>query len=635
MDWGAVPAAGQRSIAAAPSDAQATRAFDGELASLALGAANSAEEETAAANPSAVVPGGPPPNLGAHRADAASLGSLSPLAGETAAGSATVASPFVDHCDEQDPAPRETTGTPALAIGDAVLSEAIVASPAAMQASEATQAATEPPAATATATATASLCNSAAFLRGASAPPGERLSLALDDAEIGAALKAFAGFTGLNMLISPSIKGRVSLRLADVPWCDAFQALLDAHGLRATVQGGVLWLAPAAEVAARERARHDALARDAAVEPLASRIFSLRYQRAALVRDLLVGAGAQRMVSGRGAVTADERTNQLFVTDVPARLAQVAAMLLAVDRPVKQVLIEARIVEAEDGFSRDVGMRLFAGAAGGAASSGGAEPGEKQRDGAAPRHQQLQLPNGVSLQLPATPNIGAPAAAVALTLLRSGVGALLSLELSALEADGRGRVLSHPRIVTADRAKAVIEQGSELPYQTKIRNGVSGVQFRKASLRLEVTPHVMPGDKVSLQVDVSKDSIGAATDAGLAINTKHVSTVVEIDSGGTVAIGGILKRDTRNDVARVPVLGSLPLVGALFRRTTRSTANSELIVFLTPTVVHADLADSTHSSHATDAGAAGLRAADAGAVAGAGSGSHERDGAPRRGAADG
>ncbi len=395
------------------------------------------------------------------------------------------------------------------------------------------------------------------------------ISLNFQRAELGAVLNAFAEFTGLNIVASERVRGAVSLRLDKVPWRTAFDTLLDVNGLAMERHGNVIWVAPIADLAARERQRFEAHARAADLEPLASRTFELQYARAEDVRRLLTGAGNQRVLSKRGAATADPRTNLLFVTDLEARLAQITALLASVDRPTRQVLIEARIVEGEHGFSRNLGVRLSMAAANADGTARGLMGGN----------------DGTVYDLSARPISGFDAATAGLTLFAAGATRLLNIELSALEAEGRGEIVSSPRVVTADRMKAVVEQGTELPYQAKVGQGVSGVQFRRATLKLEVEPQIMPDGRVVLDLDVAKDSVGEQTDAGPAINTKHVQTRVEVEDGGTVSIGGIYATDDRDDVTRVPVLGKIPVLGALFRHRAHRDQRSELAVFITPRVV--------------------------------------------------
>jgi type IV pilus assembly protein PilQ len=397
------------------------------------------------------------------------------------------------------------------------------------------------------------------------APDDKPISLNFQRAELGAVLNAFAKFTGLNIVASERVRGAVSLKLDKVPWRTAFDTLLDVNGLAMERHGNVIWVAPIADLAARERQRFEAHARAADLEPLASRTFELHYAHAEDVRRLLTGSGAQRVLSKRGAATADPRTNLLFVTDLEGRLAQIAALLASVDRPTRQVLIEARIVEGEHGFSRNLGVKLSMAAT--------------NADGTA------KGLTDAGYDLSARPISGFDVATAGLTLFAAGATRLLNIELSALEAQGRGEIVSSPRVVTADRMKAVVEQGTELPYQAKVGQGVSGVQFRRATLKLEVEPQIMPDGRVVLDLDVAKDSVGEQTDAGPAMNTKHVQTRVEVEDGGTVSIGGIYATDDRDDVTRVPVLGKIPVLGALFRHRAHRDQRSELAVFITPRVV--------------------------------------------------
>ncbi|KWO18663.1 type IV pilus secretin PilQ [Burkholderia ubonensis] len=399
-----------------------------------------------------------------------------------------------------------------------------------------------------------------------------RISLNLHGVSLAAAFDAFARFTGLNIIVSEQVRGTVSLRLNHVRWRNAFDTLLDTHGLAMSRRDNVIWITPAAELAARERERFEAHARAADLEPLASRTFVLHYPRAQDVQRLLTGAAGQRLLSKRGAAAADSRTNQLFVTDLAPRIAQIAGLIDAIDRPSRQVRIEARIVEGEQGFSRNLGARLALRAQERAAAGDGAAFTAGTRN---------------ALDLAARPLGGFDAATAGFTLFAAPLSRVLDVELSALEAQGRGQIVSSPRVVTADRAKAIVEQGAELPYQAKVGNGVSGVQFRRATLKLEVEPQITPDGRVVLDLDVTKDSVGEPTAAGPAIHTKHVQTRVEVEDGGTVAIGGIYEQLRRDDVTWVPLLGKIPILGALFRHRAQRDQRSELVVFITPTVVGA------------------------------------------------
>ncbi|TDV28552.1 type IV pilus assembly protein PilQ [Paraburkholderia caballeronis] len=402
-------------------------------------------------------------------------------------------------------------------------------------------------------------------------PPDRPITLNFQRADLTAVLHAFAQFTKLNIVASERVRGQVTLRLDRVPWRTAFDLLLEVNGLAMERHGDVIWVTPAAELAARERQRFEAHARAAELEPLASRSFQLHYARAEDLRKLLTGSGNQRALSKRGGAVADARTNLLFVTDLPARLDEIARLVELLDQPARQVLIEARIVEGDRGLSQELGVRL-----------GVSPTGDGTARGV---HGGT---DGTVYDLSAGPLSGFGAAQLGLTLLAARATRLLDVELSALEAEGRGRVVSSPRVVTADRTKAIVEQGTELPYQAKVAQGVSGVQFRRASLKLEVEPQITPDGRVILDLDVAKDSVGQQTEAGPAINTKHVQTRVEIEDGGTVSIGGIDATDDRDDVTRVPLLGKIPVLGALFSHRTHRDQRTELVVFITPRVVAAN-----------------------------------------------
>jgi len=406
----------------------------------------------------------------------------------------------------------------------------------------------------------------------ASSPAADApITLDLDQVDTREAIRAFAAFTGLNIVTSEHVRGTVTLSLNAVPWRRAFATLLDTHGLAMRTEGNVIWVAPADEIVQRDKQRFEAQDKLAELEPLATRVFALRYQRAGDVRKLLAGSGGQRMLSKRGAVSADPRTDHLFVSDTPQRLEQIAALLAAIDVPPRQVLIESRIVEADASFDRNLGAHfaLLGGQTGNGDSTHGLH-GDSQ---------------GNLFDLTAAGLNGYQPAVLGVTLFSAGDSRELMLQLSALEAEGHGRIISSPRVVTADRVRALVEQGTELPYQAMVDTGVATVQFRRATLKLEVIPHITPDHHVMLDVDVTKDSVGEQTTAGPAIDTKHVQTQVEVENGGTVAIGGIYIQQGRNDTNGVPWLDHLPLIGALFRNHAVSHSQDELMIFITPTEV--------------------------------------------------
>ncbi len=423
---------------------------------------------------------------------------------------------------------------------------------------------------------------------------GSPVSLNFQDVEVRTLLQVLAEHSGMNIIATDSVSGRMSIRFRDLPWDQALDAIVRGRGLASRREGGVIWVAPQAELAARERQESESRQALQALEAMRTQSHRLNYARADEAARLLQGGGsAGRLLSPRGSALPEVRTNQLFVTDVPSRLAQVEAVLRQIDIPVRQVMIEARIVEAADTFGRSLGVRL-----GGRPLASPANPGRDRLSGAqlgggyvAPRVPASGEPVagrdfGISGQdmvnLPATSLNGVAPVAVAVSLFNASLTRVLNLELSALEADGKGQIVASPRIVTADQVKAIIEQGTELPYQLATSSGATAVAFRKANLKLEVTPQITPEGGIILNVDVNKDSVGRSTPNGFAIDTKHVQTQVLVDNGGTVMIGGIFEMLEREEETRVPVLGSLPGLGLLFRSRAKVMNKSELLVFITP-----------------------------------------------------
>ncbi len=426
---------------------------------------------------------------------------------------------------------------------------------------------------------------------------GEKLSLNFQNIEVRSLLQVIADFTNFNIVTSDSVSGGVTLRLKDVPWDQALDIILQAKGLGMRRSGNVLWIAPKDEIAAREKLELESNAALQSLEPLRTQPFQLNYTKAADIAVQLTGTGSARILSARGSAIAEPRTNQLFVTDVPARLEQVQALIARLDIAVRQVLIEARIVEASDTFGKSLGVRL-----GGSDLRGvrGGDPGYSiagsNRVAFGGTYNAVSGTTGESagnldtnntsfVNLPAAGQGGFSPSTFAISLFSSAANRFLNLELSALEADGKGKLVSSPRIVTADKTKALIEQGTEFPYQQATSSGATSVAFRRATLKLEVTPQITPEGNIILELDISKDSRGETTAAGIAINTKHIRTQVLVENGGTVVIGGIFELTESENEARVPVLGDLPVVGNLFKSKTRSTNKQEMLVFITPKMV--------------------------------------------------
>jgi type IV pilus assembly protein PilQ len=419
---------------------------------------------------------------------------------------------------------------------------------------------------------------------------GERLSLNFQNVDVRSLLQVIADFTNLNIITSDSVTGSITLRLKDVPWDQALDIILQSKGLDMRKNGNVIIVAPREEIAAKEKLELEARNQIADLEPLRTENFVVNYQKADDVRKLLVDE-KQRLLSKRGSVVVDQRTNQLFVQDTAARLEEVRRLLQRIDIPVPQVMIEARIVEADDRFSQNLGARfgfaritngewLNAGAGSSFGTGGGSGTNSITIGGTT-----VTNPNFVNL--PAAGLGGFSPGTIGLTLFNSSVTRLLNLELSALEADGRGKIISSPRVITADKVKALIEQGTEIPYQAATSSGATQIQFRKAVLKLEVTPQITPEGAIFLDVKVNRDSPSAIATggAGVAIDTKAVQTQVLVENGGTVVLGGIYEQTERTTITKVPLLGDVPVLGWLFRNRTRVNDRTELMIFITPRVV--------------------------------------------------
>ncbi len=430
---------------------------------------------------------------------------------------------------------------------------------------------------------------------------GEKLSLNFQNIEVRALLQVIADFTNFNVVTSDTVTGNVTLRLKDVPWDQALDIILQSRGLGLRKSGNVLMIAPKDELNAKEKGELESNAQIAALEPVRSQAFQLNYTKAEEVARGLSGessggsgggAAATRILSTRGTVFSETRTNQLFVSDTPAKLEEIQSLISKIDVPVRQVLIEARIVEADDSFGRSLGVRLGGRADYGLKNAGGtraAVGGNLNAVGL----QSGQLASGSTLtmsdlnfvNLPAVAQGGYTPASMAVSLFGSSANKFLNLEISALEADGRGKIISSPRIVTADQIKAMIQQGTKIPYQQATSSGATSVAFVDATLKLEVTPQITPEGNVIMSVEVNKDSVGASTQGIPSINTKSVKTQVLVENGGTVVIGGIFEQTERSDEAKVPVLGDVPVLGNLFKTKTNSMKKTELLIFLTPRVV--------------------------------------------------
>lgn len=448
---------------------------------------------------------------------------------------------------------------------------------------------------------------------------GKPMSLNFQDIEVRALLQVIADFTSLNIVASDTVAGSMTIRLKDVPWDQALDIVLQSRGLAMRKAGNVLWVSPRDEFIARDKAALESRKKLDELEPIITRAFQLNYAKAEDVAKGLKGgniagksdgggneatvssgANAQseaRILSTRGSVVAEQRTNQLFVSDIASKLDAVSKLIERVDVPVRQVLIEARIVEATDTFGRTLGAKLGVndlrgqqgGVPGVSVGSGGtyvgiggnyAAVGAQNKQNATYTYEDTQLVN-----LPALALGGVNPASVALSIFGPASNRFLNLELSALEADGKGKIVSSPRIVTANQVQASISQGSRVPFQKSAGQGTTAIEFIEASLKLDVTPQITPDGGVILTVKVNKDSLGQLTSLGREINIKEVRTQVLVQDGGTVVIGGIYEQTENVSNTKVPLLGDIPFAGNLFKSTTKDSQRTELLVFLTPRVV--------------------------------------------------
>ena len=431
---------------------------------------------------------------------------------------------------------------------------------------------------------------------------GQKLSLNFQNIEVRSLLQVIADFTNFNIVTSDSVSGAVTLRLQDVPWDQALDIILQSKGLGVRKSGNVLWVAPKDEIAAKEKLDLESVAAVQGLEPLRTQSFQINYAKAVEIAAQLTpagggapGASSARMLSSRGSVIAESRTNQLFVTDIPSKLEQVQQFIAKLDIAVRQVLIEARIVTANDSFGKSLGVKLGGsdlranknGDGGYQLGSGG------ERIAFGSNYSNVVATSGAEGLVNTTssfvnlPSVDTNAASFAFSIFNSAANRFLNLEISALESDGRGKIVSSPRVVTADQVKAVIEQGKEIPYQVASSSGATSLAFRKANLKLEVTPQITPEGNIILDLDVTKDAPDYTQNlaAGPVIDTKHIKTQVLVENGGTVVIGGIFEEQSSDTVDKVPFFGDLPGIGNLFKRKGVVSNKQEMLVFITPKMI--------------------------------------------------
>ncbi|MES2364397.1 MAG: type IV pilus secretin PilQ [Pseudomonadota bacterium] len=455
---------------------------------------------------------------------------------------------------------------------------------------------------------------------------GDKLSLNFQNVEVRSVLQVIADFTGLNIVTSDTVTGNLTLRLKDVPWDQALDIILQSKGLDKRENGNVIWIAPKDELVAKEKAELESRQATQALEPLVVRSYVLNYMRAEQAARVLQGLAAApgengedvscsaqaqgvkatpvttntsvansttgtansvtRILSNRGSASSEPQTNSLIVSDTPSKQDEVRALLKLIDIPAKQVMIEARVVVADDGFSRQLGVRF------------GVQHG-RRGDSVGVSNTASNAANGITsgvngaapfnVDLPAITG-GSAAGTLGLSLINLGSGNLVSLELSALEADNRGKIISNPRVVTSNQRPAVILQGTQIPYITPgTANSPPTVTFKDAFLCLLVNPQILNNDSVILNVEVQKDAVGQAVQGNPAIDTKRVKTQVRLKNGETAVLGGIYEQSVRGDVTKVPLLGDIPVFGNLFKTTNKTNQKTELLIFLTPRIINDNL----------------------------------------------
>jgi type IV pilus assembly protein PilQ len=430
---------------------------------------------------------------------------------------------------------------------------------------------------------------------------GQRLTLNFQDIETRAVLQLLAETSGKNIVVSDTVQGNVTLRLRNVPWDQALDIVMTTKGLDMRQNGNVIMVAPAEEIAARETADLEAQLAIAELEPMYSEFLQVNYAKASDLQGLIMGTDGGTMLSERGSIAVDDRTNTLLVQDTAERLQDIRRMVRTLDIPIKQVLIESRIVVVNDDFSRDLGVRLgvtgFSEDNNDLIVSSGTGAGTDTMIGSA--LDNLADPaNGTvyPIEIPALSNrynVNVPIADAAgrFSLAVLGSDYLVDLELTALEAEGRGEIVSTPRVITANQKEAKIEQGVEIPYQQSSSSGATTIQFKKAVLSLTVTPQITPDNNIIMDLAVHKDNVGEIISTGglggtvPSIDTRAVETQVLVADGQTVVLGGIYETERRESIKKVPFLGDIPFAGALFRSKQRVDNKAELLIFVTPRIL--------------------------------------------------
>ncbi|MCB5188757.1 type IV pilus secretin PilQ [Methylobacillus caricis] len=445
---------------------------------------------------------------------------------------------------------------------------------------------------------------------------GEKLSLNFQNIDVRSVLQVIADFTGLNIVTSDTVTGNLTLRLKDVPWDQALDIIMSSKGLTQRKTGNVIWVAPSDEVAAKEKLLLEASQQIEELEPMRTEVFTLRYQKAEAFKNI-ISDSKQKILSKRGSAVVDARTNTVFVQDTSKHLEEIQHIINKIDIPIKQVMIESRLVIADEKFGRSLGARFGVQKQ---QASGDTRYGSSGTLGNTITQRTTDPTTGVitetianrvgsstlaTTSIPGTVGVGVSADGAqdlnvnlpvanafgnfAFSLFRLPAGFLLNLELSALETDQRGKIVSSPRVTTANQQKAIIEQGTQIPFQQATSSGATAVQFKNASLSLEVTPQITPDEKIIMDLEVKKDKVGQIFASVPSIDTQRVQTQVLVANGETAVLGGIYEQTERNDVDKVPFFGDLPFIGNVFKRRTKQNDKTELLIFITPKVMDENL----------------------------------------------
>jgi type IV pilus assembly protein PilQ len=419
---------------------------------------------------------------------------------------------------------------------------------------------------------------------------GEKLSLNFQDIEVRSVLQLIADFTDLNLVAADTVAGRITLRLQNVPWDQALELILKTKGLDQRKVGNVLLVAPASEIAAREKLELENQKQISELAPLRTEFIQVRYASATELFNLFSETGDNAVMSDRGSVIVDERTNAIIFTDTADRLEEFRRIIAQLDIPVRQVLIEARMVTANSNFSKQLGVRWGGGGLHRSNKENAAKLGGSLETLTELQNIVVDGSGEITSPTDLVVDLGISGAASSFGIGFAGVDYLVDLEISALAADGNAEIVARPKVITADKSTATIESGVEIPYQEATSSGATSTSFKDAVLSLEVTPQITPDDRIIMELNVKQDTIGQVFNGVPSINTNEIETEVLVDNGETVVLGGIFISDKNTSVEKTPFFGDLPYVGALFRRTIERDDKQELLIFITPKIIQDTLA---------------------------------------------